>query len=91
MKSAILSYLMKVITLVFFACCNQILAGILKRICLDSLNLNNDHNDGLFPLNKSNCCINILTSFQVLSINEWLIYIAKNKGSYLCGRKQWGL
>ena len=37
MKSAILSHYMAMITLVFFAYSNQILAGIFKRICLKSL------------------------------------------------------
>ena len=50
MKSAILSHSMKVITLVFFAENNQILVGIFKRICSDSLNTNNEHKNGLFSL-----------------------------------------
>ena len=39
---------------------NQILAGIFKRTCLDSLNSNNEHKNSLFPLTKSNCFLNIL-------------------------------
>ena len=48
MKSAILSHSMEVITLVFFAYSNQILAGIFKRIYLDSLNPNNEYKTSLF-------------------------------------------
>ena len=42
MKSAILSPLVGVIILVFFAYSNQILAGIFKRVYFDSLNPNNE-------------------------------------------------
>ena len=42
---------------VFFTYSNQILAGIFKRICLDSLNPNNEHKNSLFPLAKSKICL----------------------------------
>ena len=61
MKSAILSHSMKVITLVLFAENNQILVGIFKRICSDSLNTNNEHKNSLFPLrpNKNLCMFSV--------------------------------
>ena len=67
MKSTILFYSMEMITLVFFAYSIHILAGIFIRICLDSLNPNNGHTNSLFSFTKSNCFLNILTIFQVLS------------------------
>ena len=71
MKSSILSHSMEVIiTLVFFAYSNQILAGIFKRICLESLNSSSENKNSLFLLTKSNYFINILTIFQVLSIDK---------------------
>ena len=42
MESATLSHSMEAMTLVFFAYNNRILAGIFKRIYLDSLNPNNE-------------------------------------------------
>ena len=65
----ILTDSVEVITLVFFTYSNQILAGIFKRICLDSLNPNNERKKSLFPLTKSNCFLHILL-FQVLSIHK---------------------
>ena len=70
MKSTILSHWVEVITLVFFAYSNQILAGTFKRICLDSLNPNKGQKNTLFPLTKSNRFLNILTIFQVLSVDK---------------------
>ena len=55
MKLAILSHSMGVIILVFFNYKYQFLAGIFKRICLDSLNFNNEYKNSLFPLTKNNC------------------------------------
>ena len=59
MKSIILSHSMEVVALDFFAYNYQILAGIFKRICLDSLNHNNEHKNNIFPLTKSNCILNV--------------------------------
>ena len=73
MKSSILSHSLKVIIFVFIAS-NQILDGLFKRICVDSLNPNNEHMNSLFPLTKSNCFLNILTIFKVLSVDKWLTY-----------------
>ena len=87
MKSTILSHSVEVITLVFFAYSNQILAGIFKRICLDSLSPNNEHKNSLFPLTKSICFIIIFTNFQFLSVDKWEIYNDKNQGRYLHGGK----
>ena len=86
MKSAILPHLMEVITLIFFAYNNQILAGMFKRICLDSINPNNELKNSVFPLTKSNCFLDILI-FQVLSIDKWLIYNDKTRGRYPSGGK----
>ena len=83
MKSAISSHSMEVITLVFFAHRNKVLGGIFKRMCLDSLNLYNEHKNSLFPLTESNCFLDILTIFQVLSIDKWCFYNDKNRGRYL--------
>ena len=55
MKSANLYHSTEATTLVLFACINQMLAGIFKRICLDSLTPNNEHKSSLFLINKSNC------------------------------------
>ena len=52
MKSAILCHAIEVITLVFFAYSNQIIAEIFKRICLESLNPNNEHKNSLVPPTK---------------------------------------
>ena len=61
MKSAILSHSMEMITLDFFAYSNQSLAEIFNRMCLDSINPNNEYKNSLFPLTKSNSFLNILT------------------------------
>ena len=90
MKSAILSHSMEVKILVFFAYSTLILAWISKRICLDSLNPNNEHKNSLFPLTKSNCFLNIWTIFQVFSIYKWLTYNDKNQRRYLRGGKNNG-
>ena len=62
MKSAILSHSMEMITLGFFAYSNQSLAEF-NRMCLDSINPNNEYKNSLFPLTKSNSFLNILAFF----------------------------
>ena len=64
MKSAILSHSMAVIILGYFAYSSQSLAGIYKRICLDSLN-SNEHKNSLFPLTKSDDFFKYLDIFFI--------------------------
>ena len=59
-----------------------------KGICLDSLNPNNENNNSLFSSTKSNCFLNIMKIFQVLSIYKGLMYKDKKRGMHLHDGKQ---